>query len=246
MKLEYSLVPMDSDIFGFPVARIASLELAADEPASENFRGFEAWRDRHAVRLVYCRLHHLRLRESMFLETRGFRFVETVYRPRFEQLQSVAFGDQGLQIRAAAAEDLPEIEAIAQSAFATGRYVLDGRLDAALGHRRYGAWAHSAYEHPTQRLFEAVSEGRIVGFFVTETLPGNCCYWHLTAVAPGVQGQGFGRRIWQSMMLLHKAQGIETIETCVSGHNVRVLNLYSALRFRLTDAEMTFHWIREE
>jgi ribosomal protein S18 acetylase RimI-like enzyme len=66
----------------------------------------------------------------------------------------------------------------------------------------------------------------------------------LTAVAPGAQGKGVGRRIWRSVLMLHKAQGIETVETCVSGHNDRVLNLYATLGFRVSGAEMTFHWIR--
>jgi hypothetical protein len=46
------------------------------------------------------------------------------------------------------------------------------------------------------------------------------------------------------MLMLHNAQGIEAVETCVSGHNIRVLNLYSTLGFRMAGAEMTFHWIR--
>jgi len=244
MKLKYSLVPVDSDIFGFPVAQVSSLDLATDEGAGDDFLSFEAWRDRHAVRLVYCRLDHTRLQESMFLEARGFRFVELVYRPRFEAVQSLAFADQGLQIRPAAERDLPEIEAIAQSAFSTGRYALDWRLDPTLGQRRYSAWARSACAHPSQRLLQAEADGHIVGFFVTEALPDKRCYWHLTAVAPGAQGRGVGRRLWRSMLMLHKAQGIEVVETCVSGHNIRVLGLYATLGFHLAGAEMTLHWIR--
>ena len=84
-----------------------------------------------------------------------------------------------------------------------------------------------------------------MAFFVVETQPGGICYWHLTAVAKGYRGRGVGRRVWQAMIMLHKADGVEEIETLVSGHNLAVLNLYAALGFRLRRAQMTFHWLRE-
>jgi hypothetical protein len=58
MKLQYCPVPVDSEIFGFPVARISALELSVDDRPDDDFRSFEVWRDQGAVRLVYCRLDH--------------------------------------------------------------------------------------------------------------------------------------------------------------------------------------------
>ena len=242
--LSYSLVAVDSDAFGFPVGRIDTFELGAEDDPKVELDRFEAWRDEHALTLVSCRLDHRRLRESMALEARGFRFIELVYRPRFDGVQSLSFGDQGLAIEPAKAADLPQIEAIARSAFTTGRHALDFRLDPTLSPRRYVTWVRSALHHPTQRLLKADVDGRVAGFFVIEALPGKRCYWHLTAVAPAAQGGGVGKRLWRAMLMRHRTEGIETVETCVSGHNLPVLNLYATLGFRLAACEMTLHWMR--
>ncbi len=56
--LECSLVPWDSEIFGFPVAQIVRLELGLGAQVKEILQEFDAWCARHDVRLVSCRLDH--------------------------------------------------------------------------------------------------------------------------------------------------------------------------------------------
>ena len=69
--LECSLVPWDTEIFGFPVAQIDRIELAEGADPTEVLEAFDGWCADQAVRLVSCRLDHGRLRESMALEATG-------------------------------------------------------------------------------------------------------------------------------------------------------------------------------
>jgi ribosomal protein S18 acetylase RimI-like enzyme len=245
LAMTYSLVPWDQAILGFAVAQISTLTLADAMRAQGDFERFEHWRDEESVRLVSCRLDHERLRESMFLEARGFRFIELVYQPRFADVQAIPDADYGIEIRAATERDEPEIAEIAATAFTTGRYLLDWRLGPESNGLRYAAWIRNSFANPAHRVLKATENGRIVAFFVVETHPGGTCYWHLTAVAEGHRGRGVGRRVWHAMLMLHKADGVAEVETLVSGHNLPVLNLYAALGFRLRRAQMTFHWLRE-
>jgi ribosomal protein S18 acetylase RimI-like enzyme len=245
LAMTYSLVPWDCELLGSPVAQISSLRVMDDMRAPTDFQRFETWRDEASVRLVSCRLDHLQLRESMLLESRAFRFIEFVYQPRFAAVQAVPHVEHGLEVGPASERDVPEIERIAATAFTTGRFLLDWRLGPDPNRMRYAGWIRNSIAHPTQRLLKAVEHGRIVAFFVVETQPGQRCYWHLTAIADEHQGRGLGRRVWQAMLMLHKADGIEEVVTLVSGHNLPVLNLYSVLGFRLHGAQMTFHWLRE-
>lgn len=245
LAMSYSLVPWDCAILGYPVAQISSLSLIDLVHAPADFERFEAWRDEESVRLVSCRLDHLRLPESMFLESRGFRFIEVVYQPRFAAVQAMQHVEQGIEVAPASERDVPEIERIARTAFTTGRYLLDWRLDPESNGLRFVAWIRNSFADPKQRLFKAVEDDRIVAFFVIEAQPGMRCYWHLTAIAEEHQGRGLGRRVWRSMLLRHREDGIEEVVTLVSGHNLPVLNLYSVLGFRLHRAQMTFHWLRE-
>lgn len=240
--LDCHLVPWDTAAFGFPVAEVTRLDLGpSGSPAGGLFAAFDAWCASRDVRLASCRLDHLQLRESMELEANGFRFVEMVYEP------ARAIGDLALaprhpiEVREAGEADLPAIEAIAASAFGTGRFLLDHRLPPDLSHRRYRAWVRSSFEGGAQSVLAAELESDLVGFFIVEPRPDATVYWHLTAIAPGWQGRGIGQSVWQTMLLRHAAEGARTVRTTISAHNLAVLNLYARLGFSFSAARMTFH-----
>lgn len=243
-SIEYGLVPWDSEIFGFPVAEIRNIEIAAQAEPSTAFETFRTWCDDHRVRFVTCRLDHRNLRESMFLEQMGFCFIEMVFSPRLVNLHEVAFPPSGVSWVAAGIADLPEIEGIAGTAFGTGRYLLDWRLEPELSHRRYQTWVRNSFSDSRHSVLKGCVNGEIAGFFIVERKADDRFYWHLTAVAPAWQGKGVGKRLWQAMIMEHKHAGGRQIETTVSAHNPPVLNLYARLGFELRLPKTTFHWIR--
>lgn len=239
------VVPWDTAGFGFPVAEISRFELAAHGAGAGLLADFEAWCADRRIRLVSCRLDHVRLRESMALETLGFRFVEMVLTPRLDTLDDIDPPRHPIEIDDAAPADLPAIEAIAAGAFTTGRFLLDPRLDPELSHRRYASWVRTSLDHPSQALAAARLDGQLVGFFIVEVNPDRSVYWHLTAVAPDWQGRGVGRSLWQTILLRHRAAGATSVRTTISVHNPAVMNLYARLGFRFGSPRMTFHWLRE-
>jgi GNAT superfamily N-acetyltransferase len=243
--LEGSLVPWDSEIFGFPVAQITALELDEAADAAGVLDRFEAWCSSHDVRLVSCRLDHTKLRESMALEERGFRFVETAYRPRLDTFDSVGTPKHHVEVAEATSADVPRIEEIAYSVFTTGRFLLDGRFPEELSRRRYATWVRTSFESAAQSVLKAEAEGDLVGFFIVEQRPDRSVYWHLTAVAPDWQGKGMGMSLWQTMLLRHRDEGASFVETTISGHNLAIINLYARLGFSFASAQMTFHWLRD-
>jgi RimJ/RimL family protein N-acetyltransferase len=186
---------------------------------------------------------HDRLKESMLLEQRGFRFIEMIYRPRLSAVREATFPQDDLEISPATDGDLPTIEQIAGSAFKTDRFHLDPRLDRDFADRRYRRWVRTSLQHPSQRLLKISEAGSIVAFFIVERFPDGRCYWHLTAIAPAMQRKGLGKRIWRAMIMRHGSEGIDRIETTISAHNVAALNLYAGLGFRLQPPAMTFHWV---
>jgi RimJ/RimL family protein N-acetyltransferase len=243
--IESSLVPWDSEIFGFPVAQITRFEIAENAPTAPILAEFETWCATHDVRLISCRLDHLQIRESMILEDAGFRFVETVYVPRFVSFTEIAAPTHDLQVAEATPQDTARIEDVAYAAFTTGRFLLDHRLPPELSRRRYANWVRTSFGSANQIVLKAESEGDLVGFFIVEHRPDKSVYWHLTAIAPGWQGKGMGIDVWRTMLLRHRAEGVASVETTISGHNLAVINLYARLGFSFASAQMTFHRLRE-
>jgi RimJ/RimL family protein N-acetyltransferase len=240
------MVPWDREVFGFAVAQIQDLEVVDSHRAMADYRAFPDWLDAGGVGIVNSRLPHQQLRESMFLEANGFRFVEMVLHPTLGNLQSLDIPQDDLRITLARETDLPELQDIAEHAFRYERFHVDPRLDPRLGDLRYRRWVTSSLGHPAQRLLKVTDGDRLVALFLVESRDDRSAYWHLTAVAPAWQGRGYGYRVWRSMLRHHQAEGCNGLTTTISARNVEVLNLYSKLGFRFHPPEMTFHWIREK
>ena len=242
LTLEASDTPWDSQIFGFPVARIDHLRVSETPPASISHQPLLDWIARYRYRLLSCRLAHTRVAESMFLESLGFNFIESLLHPQLTDLQRHTVDPPELSISAALPGDVADLQRIARTAFRDQRHHLDPRLDSARADERYAHWVGNSIAHPTQQLIKISDGAKLVAFFVIERNE-NRIYWHLNAVAPQWQGQGYGKRAWRSMLAWHQQQGVEQVTTSISVTNLRVLNLYARLGFRFLPAEMTFHWM---
>lgn len=246
LLLDASIVPWDSAIYQFPIASILNFQVLDPSDSVKAYAGFEDWLNAHQCRMVSCRLGHEKLRESMFLEDRGFRFLEMMLHPVFDGLQSLKIPDQALNVLPATSDDIDEVLAIAESAFTNERFYIDPRLPRDCSHQRYGRWARSALNHPRQKLLKIMDEDVLVAFFVVEEDDAQSAYWHLTAVSPLQHGKGYGHRTWLSVLKYHQDNGMKQVRTSIAARNSAVLNLYSKLNFRFQAPEMTFHWIRSE
>ncbi|HEX6006219.1 MAG TPA: GNAT family N-acetyltransferase [Burkholderiales bacterium] len=244
VELEVCKIAWDSEVFGFPVAQIERISLHGAGLPVGTIRELAVWLSDNAIRLASCRLASDQLHESMLLEANGFRFVEMIYAPTLELPSRLAAAPSDLAIGPASPQDLPAIKDIAGTAFSTGRFLLDWRLDGTLSHRRYRWWVENSFLDERQQVLKATCGGALVGFFIVEERPDRSVYWHLTAVAPEWQNRGIGKRLWTEMTLRHSARNLRRIETTISAHNTAVMNLYADLGFRFTAPRMTFHWIK--
>lgn len=242
LEVDYGLVAWDSAALGRPAAQIFEIHLRGPDAAAD-FRPFRDWCVSNDIALVSCRLSHLQLRESMFLEDQGFRFIEMVHHPVLAVLDGFGVGDEALRIESAAPADYPVIRDIAERAFSYERFAQDPRLDPALAGRRYGNWVDNTRGSDSQQLIKFVVEQTIVGFFIIEVRADGTCYWHLTAIAPEYHGQGYGKRAWRKAVAYAQGLGATRIRTTIAARNTPVLNLYVRLGFQFEAPSMSFHWL---
>lgn len=246
LHLAWSEAPWDSAVFGYSVLQIDRLECRSPE-ALHDITPFILARDRIDCGLVSCRLNHQLLKESIFLEDVGFRFIEMLYQPEFIDLQAAShLGDnQDLDIDIATLSDLSEILHIARKAYGNERIHMDPRLPSAIGDIRYQNWVKNTFKHPTQRTYVLRDGEKLVAFFIIENLASGRCYWHLNAVNPVLQGNGYGLRAWRAMLDHARKNGSSSVQTSIVARNHRVLNLYARLGFYFPPPLMTLHWVRQ-
>lgn len=244
LYLAWSEAPWDSAVFGAPVLQVTDVQVRGDA-ASALMPRFEAARDAAGSPFVSCRLPHDLLRESMLLEQHGFRFIEMLYQPEYQDLQGPDLpAASGLSVDEATPDDLPWAIAVAGTAFRNERFHMDPRLPQGLSDLRYQNWVRNTPGHPRQRLLVIRDGTERVAFFIVEQQGDGTCYWHLTAVAPDKQGQGYGARVWSTMLAHARDERAARVRTSVVARNFRVINLYGRMRFRLPAPAMTFHWLR--
>lgn len=246
LSMDWTQAPWDEAVCGYPVLQISKLTIKGAD-AAKDFEQFEKVRNRIGAGLVSCRLSHEHLAESMLLEDRGFRFIEMMYAPELDFLPppTVDQEDSLLLVERACSTDLPALLEIAGSSFQNERFRMDPRLAPGISDKRYQNWVASSLDHPRQRLHAIRDHDQLVAFFVTEMLEDGTCYWHLNAISPAMQGQGYGRRVWRSMIALASREGAVRIRTSIAARNHRVLNLYARLGFTFPPPTMTFHWVRQ-
>ena len=155
--------------------RSTALELAEGAEPAEALEGLDGWCREQRVRLVSCRLDHLRLRESMALEAPRLPLRRDGLRPRCRSGSTAIEPD--LAHRGPAgdrADDLPADRGDrGHDAFTTGRFLLDARLDPELSRRRYATWVRTSLGVASdQTVLKAELDGDLVGFFIVEREAG--------------------------------------------------------------------------
>jgi len=241
VELTHHLAPWDRPIFGANTAVISSILCRSDTATDAAFDDFRTWCETNDVKLVSCRLAMDQLVECGFLEAHGFRFIELNYRPVVVGLDRFA-GDPGISIGLAESSDEPEISSIARQIFEVGRLHVDPQVGAEIGNRRYAAWVANAFANPGQQVLKCLMNGRLIAFMVIEQPTPDSRFWSLVGLAPGLAGQGLGRRVWNSMLAFHHHAGVREVSTSISSHNVAVHNLYVSLGFRFPAPGITLHW----
>lgn len=241
LELSYHLAPWDEPVFQGRTAAISAISVRSEADAGAAFDAFRDWCRQNRVLLVSCRLPQDRLLECGFLESQGFRFIELNYRPTLLGLDRFV-ADREIIVCPAARSDVAEISGFAGRVFDSGRLHLDPQVGPEIGDRRYAAWAANAFHHPGQSVLKCVMDHRTIAFMVVERPTPSARFWSLVGLAPGMSGQGLGRRVWQTMLAFHHKEGVREVSTSISSHNVAVHNLYVTLGFRFPPPTITLHW----
>lgn len=241
IDMRVQLAPWDRPYFPGNTAILDRIAITDPARAEAGFDTLRAWCAAEDVVLVVARHAQDRLAETGFLEAHGFRFIELNYRPCHRE-PAAFVADPEIEIATASRAEAPALADMARASFSTGRLHIDPQVGPATSARRYAGWVANAFDTPRQQVLVFYRRGAPVGFFVVEAPAAHARFWSLTAVAPGLTGQGLGTRLWRTMLARHAAEGVREVTTSISSQNGAAFNLYVSLGFRFPTPDAVLHW----
>ena len=135
-----------------------------------------------------------------------------------------------MDIRGAHAADLPEVAAI------YGREALEGHATFDLEPRPMSTWEERlAASDPGEHFLVAEHEGTVIGYATSMPYRAKPAYLHTREttvyVAPGHQGLGTGRRMYDALLALLADDGVHAVVAAVAQPNPGSLALHLACGF---------------
>jgi ribosomal protein S18 acetylase RimI-like enzyme len=209
----YSDSPWDTKVIGEPVAVIKYLV----EAGANDSRVLDQLLDevlQHAanrgVHLLTCKVQPLQFPAIHALERHGFLLMDTLL-DYFFDLSQTPFDEirppkqiDGLHLRLATAQDLPELITLTETAFSKhfGRYNSDTRMPPGTGTRVYQEWVRSSFSGAADWIVIAEVNGRIAGYSVwkkASALEAKHSFDVAHCTLAGIHPEFFGRGLYTTL-----------------------------------------------
>ncbi|HEX9008980.1 MAG TPA: GNAT family N-acetyltransferase [Holophagaceae bacterium] len=230
----FSLLPWDSGLFGYPVARLAPEGLRPELlPATlEQLRG-------QGVRLAYAQVPWSDQARRALLDNLGARMVD----------RKVTFGKAlaGGSIPPAGVEAWPgrevseELEALALASGHLSRFRTDGRVPPHVFPALYKAWIRRSVLGEIADVVLVAREGGSLSGLVTLAQHGPVSEIGLVAVADGFRGKGIGRKLMAAAEAWSDDRRADRLEVVTQGENAGACALYRSAGCLVVQEQAIYH-----
>ncbi len=230
----FDLLPWDSDLFGFRVARLKPGAIPGTnlEWAIEELRKAE-------VRLAYAVVPWTDAEGRAALERHGARLVDRKIRFRKAGLSAQPRPD-GIEPWGETACTL-ELEALALSSGHLSRFKVDPLVPPHVFPDLYLAWIRKSVSGElAQAVFVARRQGELAGV-TTVSIEGDRAEIGLVAVASAHQGKGWGRKLMNAAEGWASARGAHALEVVTQGANEGACALYRATGGVVAQEQAIYH-----
>jgi ribosomal protein S18 acetylase RimI-like enzyme len=227
-----TFLPWDTELFGCRIGRLdgehrssAELEPALAACVAER------------IECVYCSVPADATSAVRSLEDSGFRLVDqrlTLERRVDATLVVVP------SIRAAGAEDLGALEAIAEVSHTDTRFYADPRFAPERCAALYRTWIAKSCQGYAEAVLTEGAAASPAGY-VSCHVDGARGRIGLIGVAADRQGQGVGRRLVEGALRWFADAGLTAVSVATQGRNVRAQRLYQAAGFKSESLSLWYH-----
>jgi ribosomal protein S18 acetylase RimI-like enzyme len=229
-----SLLPWDTEFFGFRIGRVNAARLDAD-----SLRAVLDWSAREKVRCLYLSADPGCPVTLALAHAGGFQFVDMRVDFRAELAAGTAAAVAGF--RAATAQDIPALTDLARVAHTDTRFFKDSRFPAARVADLYAEWIRRDFRE--NHVFAVDGANGTPAGYVTCAVDaaGRTGRIGLIAVAADEQGRGLGRILVEGALHWFRGRGCRDVMVATQASNLVAQRLYQARGFRTAETKATYH-----
>ncbi len=251
------ILKWDSDIFGFPCARIKYLFSIDDPNHSFNIKNSLVkemlnWAKEKKIKFIDCHLHPLDLSGINSLTKNGFEIIATHIHHvwDFRKDFSLAYVPK-TYVKFANIEDLPLLESISPDIIPLyNRFNLDEKIrETGKVPILFNEWLKNSLLGRAKCVLLAIEDNRVVGYTTVvvddhshDTLGLTLADVELTGVVPNTRNKGIYRDMIITAVNWAKANNIDIMEGVIHICNAPANVVPPQLNARVLGAHHTFHW----
>lgn len=234
MKYSWEFDKFDSEIFGFKVAKIKSLE-------GTNIKGLISDLKKNKIKYATVRIASSNFPLIHLLEGTGFILVDGLISLNLVASNIKVEKVRG-EIRRATESDLDSLKKLTNGLFLTGRVINDPFIPILKAKKFYVKWIENCLiRKAADTVFVWDENGKILGY-VTLQKKGQIT---LLGVSPKARGKGIAKKLINASLDTFKKWKVESVVVETQMDNLAALNLYQAVGFKITNSFLTLRWIED-
>jgi len=233
-----TLLPWDSEFFGFPVACVTANVLTEQSAAA-----LVDWCARRNVKCLYLRARSDCAETGRVAASTGFRFVDTRMDFELEAKSISQHHSAGVSYRPACEPDLPALRQMARNAHRDTRFFFDGRFDPSRTEDLYAKWIDVEYARKDGRVWVAEAGAGQPAGYASCHIDSENHYGRvgLLGVDASHRGRGIGRGLLNTAIEWSLKNGFTTVRVATQARNVPAQRLYQAIGFRTIEIANWYH-----
>ena len=233
----FDVLEWDSDLFGFPVARMRSHALRPDA-----FEKAVASLEERGIRLAYAVTPWGAGEARQPIEQAGGRLVDRRVRYRKKMSGTTAFP---AHVEAwAGSECSDELEALALESGHQSRFRIDPQVPPHVYPELYRTWIRRSVRREIAQVVLLSRDAEVVTGMVTLDLKGTRADVGLMAVHGAYRQKGVGLRLMEAAEAWSHHRGAETLDVVTQGANTGACALYEASGCLVVQEEAVYHlWL---
>lgn len=233
MMYSWKVDSFDSDVLGFKVAKIISLD-------PKNVRNLIRDLIKNKVSYATCRIQTNNLPLIHVLESTGFILVDGL----ISLIIDVSSIDPEVspQIREAHKDDLPKLKKLTSGLYSLSRIDNDPLISKKHANDFFLRWIENSVKgEVADSVLVWDEKGEILGY-VSLQKKGQI---PLIGVAESARGKGIAKELLNASFAQFKKWSVKNVSIDTQINNIPALSVYQSAGFKIIDSHFTFRWVNE-